>query len=86
MAVIIECADGMKHLFYLSNRDHHVFSYVPPPPSRPRYNQFNDIETNQISNDIDPYSNAKYNPYAPPNPKGFFLDVSIIKFNAIDDL
>lgn len=50
---------------------------MPPPPSRPRYNQNNDIETNQISNNG---NSDNGNGYAPKdrdkqNTSGFFVDV-----------
>lgn len=51
---------------------------MPPPPSRPRYNQNNDIETNQISNnDVD--GNGNVNGYAShdrdKHSSGFFVDI-----------
>ncbi|XP_031619929.1 uncharacterized protein LOC116338642 isoform X2 [Contarinia nasturtii] len=48
------------------------YRYVPPPPSRPRYNN-NDIESNNIFNDNEKYNeikNVKEN-----NARGFFVDV-----------
>lgn len=48
---------------------------MPPPPSRPRYN--NDIETNDIFNDKIYNKNGVTNEHIKYNPKGFFIDVSI---------
>ncbi|XP_055322966.1 uncharacterized protein LOC129578437 isoform X2 [Sitodiplosis mosellana] len=45
------------------------YRYVPPPPSRPRYDN-NDIETNKIPNDKD-FNNG----YKETNARGFFVDV-----------
>lgn len=42
---------------------------MPPPPSRPRYNNNYDIETNHITNDNDLKNGVKH------NNKGFFVDV-----------
>lgn len=59
----------MTHLvlicFYLFFHDR----YVPPPPSRPRYDN-NDIETNNIPNDKDINIG-----YKESNARGFFVDV-----------
>lgn len=57
----------------------HTFSsrYVPPPPSRPRYNQNNDIPTNEIGNDND-IDDARYGRKYPTkhnNDGSFFVDV-----------
>lgn len=39
-------------IFYFNLSTRRTYRYVPPPPSRPRYNNnFNDIETNNIPND-----------------------------------
>lgn len=46
------------------------YRYVPPPPSRPRYNNNYDIESNHITNDNDVKSSNKNN-----QQKGFFVDV-----------
>lgn len=45
-----------------------IHRYVPPPPSRPRYNNNNDIETNNIFDDkqVGHWKNPQ---------KGFFIDV-----------
>lgn len=46
---------------------------MPPPPSRPRYNNnLNDIETNNIPNDKD---KLQFKNDAINNPNGFFVDV-----------
>lgn len=46
-----------------------IFRYVPPPPSRPRYNN-DDIETNNIFSEKENKSGIKES-----NARGFFVDV-----------
>lgn len=45
-----------------------LYRFVPPPPSRPSYNN-NDIETNNIPND------KEYNKDLKKNARGFIVDV-----------